>query len=275
MDTIQFAALAGFRSAAYAAFGRRRDALFELCDTLLTTGPVPSLPFLSVQPQHQRKWGSLYDALAVGQIRSSALEQLLTSHPLAGSEPIYAVDVSVWPRCDAPDQPRTGHLFSRLAAFGWAAHRRRLGLLLARSSEFRPGSTGRAGPLPCAFGGCSPRRMPPPSLRSRSPPSFPCCRALVCCHGSSSRPVTTRCSCPRRSVTLAWRCSCACAPGAVSTLTPPHSPGPAGRVGMATNSPVIPPQTWLPPAGDLTLEDAPYGRVRVRAWSGLRPGDAG
>jgi hypothetical protein len=118
MDTIQFAALAGFRSAAYAAFGRRRDALdalFELCDTLLTTGPVPSLPLLSVQPQQQRKWGSLYDALAVGQIRSSALEQLLTSHPFAGSEPIYAVDVSVWPRCDAETKKdRRGVILAQL-----------------------------------------------------------------------------------------------------------------------------------------------------------------
>src|SRR5258708_16643633 len=56
--------IASFRAAAYAAFSRRQDALFELCDTLLTTGPIPSLPFLSVQPQHRRGWGSLYDALA-------------------------------------------------------------------------------------------------------------------------------------------------------------------------------------------------------------------
>jgi hypothetical protein len=72
MDTTHLTSLTPFRAAAYAAyaayaaFGRRRDALFEplfeLCDTLLTTGPVPSLPFLSIQPQHQRGWGSLYDA---------------------------------------------------------------------------------------------------------------------------------------------------------------------------------------------------------------------
>ncbi len=70
MDTTHLASLAAFRAAAYDAFGRRRDALFELCDTVLTTGPVPSLPLLSVQPQHQRRWSSLYDALAVGQVCS-------------------------------------------------------------------------------------------------------------------------------------------------------------------------------------------------------------
>src|SRR5690242_13101058 len=105
MNTAHLASLATFRATAYAALGRRRDALFELCDTLLTTGPVPSLPFLSVQPQHQRRWGSLYDALAVGQIDRPVLEHLLATHPLAGGEPIYAVDVGVWPRCDAETSP--------------------------------------------------------------------------------------------------------------------------------------------------------------------------
>src|SRR5262249_46166496 len=133
MDTTpHLASLATFRASAYAAFGRRRDALFEWCDTLLTTGSVPSLPVLSIQAQHQRRWGSRYDALAVGQIRGPALEQLLDSHPLAGGERIDAVDVSVWPRCDAPDQRGACALLSRLAPFGWPPHRRRLGLFLGR-----------------------------------------------------------------------------------------------------------------------------------------------
>jgi hypothetical protein len=93
MDTTHLAALSAFRMAAYSAFGRRRDALFELCDRLLTTGPVAALPFLSVQPQHRRGWGSLYDALAVGEICVQSLEQLLASHPLTNGEPIYAVDL--------------------------------------------------------------------------------------------------------------------------------------------------------------------------------------
>jgi hypothetical protein len=45
MDTLT--SLASFRATAYAAFSRRQDALFELCDTLLTTGPLPSLPLLA------------------------------------------------------------------------------------------------------------------------------------------------------------------------------------------------------------------------------------
>src|SRR5258708_10290276 len=112
MDTPHLAWLATFRTMAYGAFGRRRDALFELCDTLLPTGPVPALPLLSVQAHYQRRWGSLYDALAVGEISSRPLEQLLADHPLAGGEPIYAVDVSVWPRCAAETSPGRA-LYSR------------------------------------------------------------------------------------------------------------------------------------------------------------------
>jgi DDE superfamily endonuclease len=105
MEATHLASLAAFRAAAYTACGRRGDALFELCDTLLTTGPVSSLPLLSVQPQHQHGWGSLSDALAVREIRATCLESLLTQRPLAGGEPLYAVDVSVWPRCDAETSP--------------------------------------------------------------------------------------------------------------------------------------------------------------------------
>jgi hypothetical protein len=68
MKVTHLASLATFRAAAYTALGRRRDARFDLCDTLLTTGPVPSLAFLSIQPQHQRRWGSRYDALAAGEL---------------------------------------------------------------------------------------------------------------------------------------------------------------------------------------------------------------
>src|SRR5258708_37521077 len=102
MEATPFDSLATFRAAAYATFGRRRDALFELCDTLLTAGSVPSLPVLSVQPQQQRRWGSLYDALAIGEINRCALEGALATPSLVDGEPIFAVDVSVLPRCGAP-----------------------------------------------------------------------------------------------------------------------------------------------------------------------------
>src|SRR5258706_14345145 len=76
------------------------------------TGPVPSLPLLSIQPQHQRRGGSLYDALAAGEISNRPLEHLLTRHQPTDGEAISAVDVSVWPRSDAETSPERAPYYS-------------------------------------------------------------------------------------------------------------------------------------------------------------------
>jgi DDE superfamily endonuclease len=104
--------LVAFREAVYAAFGPRRDALFDLLDALLTAGAVPSPVHLSLAPAHRRGWGSLYAALAQGEVSAPAIERLLAGVPLpvAADEPaIYAVDGSVWPRCDAETSPERGY----------------------------------------------------------------------------------------------------------------------------------------------------------------------
>jgi DDE superfamily endonuclease len=104
-------ALRAFREAVYGAFGARRDALFELLDALLTAGAVPSPVHLSLVPAHRRGWGSLYAALARGDISAAAVERMLAAQPLPLDEddvPLYAVDGSVWARCDAETSPERG-----------------------------------------------------------------------------------------------------------------------------------------------------------------------
>src|SRR5258708_37209489 len=98
MDAIHLASRCALRAAAYWAIGRRRDALCAWCDMLLTTGPVPSLPLRSLQPQQQRRGGGLYVALAPGQIATLAVEHLLSPRPLAEGEAIAAVDARGWRR---------------------------------------------------------------------------------------------------------------------------------------------------------------------------------
>ncbi len=94
------------------SFGRRADALFELCNAILTTGTVPSSVHLSLAPVHRRGWGSLYATLSKGTIDAEALRELLASHdPGAPCPPVYAVDVSSWPRCDAETSPERGYLY--------------------------------------------------------------------------------------------------------------------------------------------------------------------
>src|SRR5215217_4356940 len=127
MPTDPLAVLRDFRADLYACLGRRRDALFDLADALISGGPVLSPAHLSLEPAHRRGWGSLYAALARGEIDAEALRALLARHPLVAGPPIYAVDVSVWPRCDAEASPERGYYYhpSRHSAgqpivAGWA-----------------------------------------------------------------------------------------------------------------------------------------------------------
>lgn len=124
-------ALCTFRRSFYECLHRRKDALFELPDAILTAdGAAPSPAHLSLQASHRRGWGSLYAALDRGRIDDEALRKLLARHPLAGAQgeaSVYAVDTSVWARCDAECSPERGFYYhpSRHSAgqpivAGWA-----------------------------------------------------------------------------------------------------------------------------------------------------------
>ena len=68
--------LGAFRQALYHCFPRARDALFEVADALLTAGPARSFVELSEAPTCQRRWPSLYAALADGRVDRDALRRL-------------------------------------------------------------------------------------------------------------------------------------------------------------------------------------------------------
>jgi DDE superfamily endonuclease len=85
------------------------------------------LPQPSLEPAHRRGWGSLYAALARGRIQAERLRDLLARHPFVGGQPIYAVDVTTWPRCDAECSPERGlyyhpsrHSAGQPIVAGWA-----------------------------------------------------------------------------------------------------------------------------------------------------------
>ncbi|MBA2598514.1 MAG: transposase, partial [Chloroflexia bacterium] len=127
MPVYDLDALRSFRSALHGCFHRRADALVELVDALLAAETVTSLPHLSLQATHRRGWGSLYDALAEGIIDVEALRATVAQYPTTDNQPVYAVDLSVWPRCDAEASPERGFYYhpSRHSAgqpivAGWA-----------------------------------------------------------------------------------------------------------------------------------------------------------
>src|SRR3954471_16133347 len=106
------AALRGFRAEAFGCLGRRRDALFELVDGLLAAESMPSLPHLSLLPVHRRGGGSAYAALAVGEVDADRIAAVLAAHAPTVAGPVFAVDASTWPRCDAECSPGRGFYYS-------------------------------------------------------------------------------------------------------------------------------------------------------------------
>ncbi len=109
MKTPEIEGLRAFRHHVYRSLGCRRDTLFELIDAVLTT-PVMEFPVhLSLAPSFQRQWGSVYDALNNGTMKSSQLADVIAQYRLATTTEWYALDASVWPRCDAETSPERGH----------------------------------------------------------------------------------------------------------------------------------------------------------------------
>lgn len=131
MDSLQdgaarveaLAGLSKFRREFYGCLTSRADALFELADAVLcATGPVVSLPELSLEPVHRRGHGAMYDALAQGHIAVSRFQMVLAGLALprgADGQLSIALDVTAWPRPDAECSPERlhchrlrGHAFS-------------------------------------------------------------------------------------------------------------------------------------------------------------------
>ncbi|MFC7643836.1 hypothetical protein ACFQX6_25990 [Streptosporangium lutulentum] len=82
-----------FRQELMGCFTHRPDALFELADAVPAAGPVLSLPHLSLDPLHRRGHGSVYAALAKGQINTGTLRDLL-ARQLDQRPAVFAINVS-------------------------------------------------------------------------------------------------------------------------------------------------------------------------------------
>jgi hypothetical protein len=89
------------------------DTAFELCDAALRApSPIGSVPVLSLEPIFRRSHGSLYKALARGDVDADAMRDLLVEHRPASWPLVFAVDASAWARCDAETSPERGYSYS-------------------------------------------------------------------------------------------------------------------------------------------------------------------
>jgi hypothetical protein len=265
-------ALCAFRQAVYDAFGARRDALFDLLDALLTAGTVPSPVHLSLAPAFRRGWGSLYAALARGEVSAAAVERLLAAQPLPVAEddvPLYAVDGSVWARCDAETSPERGyyHHPSRHSngqpivagwLYQWVAQVR-----LTPDSWTAPVSVERVAP------GTNVNRAAAGQIKrvvAQRPPDGTCphflfdagydpvhlAQALDLAHGAGPVAIVVRL---RRG-----RCFYA---------DPPPYTGKGRPRRHGRKFTCAAPDTWWAPTAEHATEDPAYGHVRVRAWAGV------
>ncbi|GGQ84944.1 hypothetical protein GCM10010195_45900 [Kitasatospora griseola] len=83
-----FAELSRFRGVFYDCLTGRRDALFELTDSVLCTdGPVKTLVGLALAPEHRRGHGALYGALNRGCLDVERLRAELVGLPLPRAAP--------------------------------------------------------------------------------------------------------------------------------------------------------------------------------------------
>ena len=102
-----------FRRDFYSCLRRWGDALFELADAALcSAGAISSVPALSLEPCFTRSHGSLYKALAAGRLDEEELRRLLVAHRPRDWPLVFAVDASVWERCDAECSPERGFYYS-------------------------------------------------------------------------------------------------------------------------------------------------------------------
>ncbi len=259
--------LRAVRADAYACFRRRADALFELTDALLTASPAPSPAHLSLAPAHRRGWGSTYAALDRGRMTRRALRDLLARQPLTDGQPIYAIDVSVWARCDAETSPERGYYYhpSRHSAgkpivAGWA-YQWINQLSLARDSWTAPLDVRRVRPGEDTNGVAAAQIK---ELVRRLPAAGP---VPLCVFDAGYDPVQLTLDLGETRVATLVRLRknrCFYAdpdPLAVAATGRPRRHG--HKFSCAD------PSTWPAPTMEHTTEDDQYGRVHVRAWAGL------
>jgi len=254
-------------------FERRADALFELGDAILTAEAASSPVHLSLEPSHRRGWGSLYAALNRGRIDAAALRGLLDRHPLAaatgGEPPVYAVDVSVWPRCDAESSPERGYYYhpSRHSAgqpivaswaYQWIAQ-----IGFVRESWTAPMDAQRVHPMQNANAAADQVK----ALLDRSSPEEAVVVPLFV-FDAGYDPVRVQQGLAGRQFQILVRLRA----GRAFYADPTGLPAPTGRSRRhGRKYDCKDPASWPEPSAEHACEDGGYGKVRVRAWAGLHP----
>jgi hypothetical protein len=262
-----------FRDGFYGSLTRWSDALFELTDAALcTSGSVASVPSLSLEPEFTRSHGSLYKALAKGRIDADRLRRVLVASAPRNWPAVFAVDASVWERCDAECSPERGFYYSASRhsagqpivagwSFQWIAQ-----LCFTPDSWTAPLDVERIAPMEDTTGATidQVRRLAALLPEGDEGPLFVFDAGydpIAIGHGLHDDGVQVLCRVREDRVFYADPPARANRPRGTGGRPPRH-----GRRMKCSQR-----RTWAKPSAELVAEDPRYGTVSVSAWHGMHP----
>lgn len=103
-----------FRHAIYPCFTQARDALFNMCDALLTETTARCFAELSFSPYFERRWPSMYAAFKDGRVDRGNLRQVLARYvprPTSGRHLVVGVDATNIARPESPTAEDRTYLY--------------------------------------------------------------------------------------------------------------------------------------------------------------------
>ena len=231
---------------------------------------MPSPAHLSLETIHRRGWGSLYAALVHGAVDANALRARLVRHPLVVEPLIFAVDVSVWPRCDAETSPDRGYYYhpSRHSAgqpivAGWA-YQWIAQLGLTRDRWTAPWDVQRVHPTEHSNTVASAQIR---ALAARLSPDTPV-PLFVFDAGDDPLQLALELGDARAAILVRLR------RGRCFYDDPPAYSGVGRPRRHGRKFDTSAPTLWWAPSAEHAEDDDQYGHVRGRAWAGLhaKPG---
>ncbi|HEX8769051.1 MAG TPA: NF041680 family putative transposase [Jatrophihabitans sp.] len=258
-----------FRGEVYDCLDRRADALFELIDGICSPITIGGVAHVSLASGARRGHGAGYAAVSAGRIDTGMLAEVLAGHRPAGWVPDFAVDTTVWARCDAECSPQRGFYYhpSRHSAgqpivAGWC-----YSWLVALSA----GADSWTAPLDACrlLVGDNPNLVAAGQIRQLLPRLGPLPTAALFAFDGGYDPVQLSVELAGTGVQIVVRVR---NDRKYFARPAPRAPGQKGaRRRHGARFTCADPTTWPEPDRQLPVDDDAYGRVHVSAWHQLHP----
>jgi hypothetical protein len=261
-----------FRNDFYDCLASYPDSLFELVDGLSSAVVVVSgVAHVTLTAAARRGHGSAYAALSQGDIDADGVRDVLAAYRPGRWRPDFAVDASVWPRCDAECSPERGfyyhptrHSAGQPIVAGWC-YSWLVGLSLAADSWTAPLDARRTAV------GDNLNTVAVQQIRALLPRLGDLPQTPLFAFDAGYDPVQLTVGLSGMDTQTVVRIK---NDRKFFARPTPRAPGghPGGRPRRhGDRFSCADPSTWHTPDTVLACEDKTYGHVEVRAWQQLHP----